>query len=186
MLYFFLFLNLNKNMLKNTFTIKWDHRHRHWLSLDRLIHQFKWYCTINGSRCRICLIPGADTCAVDSTKGKHAQDWVLKTGCYENQHCLHRLKMRPKAEQFCESYVPKWPELRERVTRAATRKSTAKKISQCVKNTFGFRFPHDPEDSGCMDHMVRITSGIHSYLISTGCRPLCPISPPRGWETTSD
>lgn len=115
---------------------------------------------------------------MDSTKGKHAQDWALKTGRYETLHRLHRLRMRPKAEQFCESYVPEWPELRERAARATARKSTAQKISQCVKNTFGFRFPRDPEDNGCMDHMVRITTGVHSYLVSTGCRPLCPTSPP--------
>lgn len=126
----------------------------------------------------MCLFPGADTCAVDPAKGKHAQDWARKTGRYETLHRFHRLKMRPKAEQFCESYVPEWPEIRERVARATARKSTAEKISQCVKNRFGFRFPHDPEDNGCMDHMVRITTGVHSYLVSTGCRPLCPASPP--------
>lgn len=115
--------------------------------------------------------------AVDSTKGKHAQDWALKTGRYETLQRLRRLKISPKAEQFCESYVPEWPELRERVARATARKSTVEKTTQCVKNTFGFRFPHDPEDNGCMDHMVRITTGVHSYLVSTGCRPLCPTSP---------
>lgn len=115
---------------------------------------------------------------MDSTKGKRAQDWALKTGRYDTLHRLRRLKMRPKAEQFCESYVPEWPELRERVARATARKSTAEKISHCVKNTFGFRFPHDPEDNGCMDHMVCITTSVHSYLVSTGCRPLCPTSPP--------
>lgn len=115
---------------------------------------------------------------MDSTKGKHAQDWALKTGRYETLQRLRRLEMSPKAEQFCESYVPEWPELKERVARATERKSATEKTTQCVKNTFGFRFPHDPEDNGCMDHMVRITTGVHSYLVSTGCRPLCPTSPP--------
>lgn len=86
--------------------------------------------------------------------------------------------MRPKAEQFCENYVPEWPELKERVANATAEKSAREKITQHIKNTFGFRFPHDPEDNGCLDHMVRITTSVHSPLISTGCRPLCPTSPP--------
>lgn len=86
--------------------------------------------------------------------------------------------MRPKAEQFCESFIPEWPELKQRVAIATAEKSTREKITQRIKNTFGFRFPRDPEDNGCLDHMVRITTSIHSPLISTGCRPLCPSSPP--------
>ncbi|TWW62185.1 Ankyrin repeat domain-containing protein 33B [Takifugu flavidus] len=126
----------------------------------------------------VLVMAGADLRAVDTTKGKHAQDWALKTGRYETLQRLRRLETSPKAEQFCESYVPEWPELKERVARAIERKSATEKTTQCVKNTFGFRFPHDPEDNGCMDHMVRITTGVHSYLVSTGCRPLCPTSPP--------
>lgn len=87
--------------------------------------------------------------------------------------------MRPKAEQFCESYVPEWPELKERVAKATAEKSAREKITQQIKNTFGFRLPRDPQDNGVLDHMVRITTSVHSPLISTGCRPLCPTSPPQ-------
>ncbi|XP_070759150.1 ankyrin repeat domain-containing protein 33B [Enoplosus armatus] len=124
------------------------------------------------------VMAGADIHAVDSTKGKCARDWALKTGRFETLHRLRRLKMRPKAEQFCESYVPEWPELRERVAKATAEKSATEKITQRIKNTFGFRLPHDPQDNGCLDHMVRITTSVHSPLISTGCHPLCPTSPP--------
>ncbi|KAL7406976.1 hypothetical protein ABVT39_001055 [Epinephelus coioides] len=124
------------------------------------------------------VMAGADIHAVDSTKGKCARDWALKTGRYETLHRLRRLNMRPKAEQFCESYVPEWPELKERVAKATGEKSATEKISQRLKNTFGFRFPRDPQDNGVLDHMVRITTSVHSPLISTGCRPLCPTSPP--------
>lgn len=86
--------------------------------------------------------------------------------------------MRPKAEQFCESYVPEWPELKEKIAKAIAEKTATEKITQRIKNTFGFRLPRDPEDNGCLDHMVRITTSVHSPLISTGCRPLCPTSPP--------
>ncbi|KAF0035005.1 hypothetical protein F2P81_012763 [Scophthalmus maximus] len=124
------------------------------------------------------IMAGADIHAVDSTKGKCARDWALKTGRYETLHRLRRLHMRPKAEQFCESFVPEWPELKENVAKAKAEKTASEKISQRIKNTFGFRFPRDPQDNGVLDHMVRITTSVHSPLISTGCRPLCPTSPP--------
>ncbi|XP_070815535.1 photoreceptor ankyrin repeat protein [Chaetodon trifascialis] len=124
------------------------------------------------------VMAGADLHAIDSTKGKCAREWALKTGRYETLHRLRRLNLRPKAEQFCESYVPEWPELKERVANALAEKTARQKITQRIKNTFGFRFPRDPEDNGCLDHMVRMTTSVHSPLISTGCRPLCPTSPP--------
>ncbi|XP_044203989.1 ankyrin repeat domain-containing protein 33B [Thunnus albacares] len=124
------------------------------------------------------LMAGADLNAVDSTKGKGAQDWALKTGRYETLQRLRRLKMRPKAEQFCESYIPEWPELKELVAKAMAEKSPREKITQRIKTTFAFRFPRDPQDDGVLDHMVRITTSVHSPLITTGCRPLCPTSPP--------
>ncbi|CAJ1051072.1 photoreceptor ankyrin repeat protein [Xyrichtys novacula] len=124
------------------------------------------------------VMAGADIHAVDPTKGKCPREWALKTGRYETLIRLRRLNMRPKAEQFCENYIPEWPELKERVAKATAEKTTREKITQRIKNTFGFRFPRDPEDNGCLDHFVRITTSIHSPLISTGCRPLCPTSPP--------
>uniref|UniRef100_A0A8C6LID1 Ankyrin repeat domain 33Ab n=1 Tax=Nothobranchius furzeri TaxID=105023 RepID=A0A8C6LID1_NOTFU len=126
----------------------------------------------------LCVYTWADTNAVDSSCGKCAEDWALKTGRFETFRRLRRLTMRPKAEQFCESYIPEWPELKEKVDKAMAQKSPAEKITLRIKNTFGFSFPQDPQDNGVMDHMVRMTTGIHSPLISTGCRPLCPTSPP--------
>ncbi|XP_075966513.1 photoreceptor ankyrin repeat protein [Anarhichas minor] len=124
------------------------------------------------------LMAGAHIHAVDSTRGKCAQDWAVKTGRHETLYRLRRLNMRPKAEQCCESYVPDWPELQERVAKATSDKSAREKITQRIKNSFEFRFPRDPQDNGALDHMVRITTSVHSPLISTGCRPLCPTSPP--------
>uniref|UniRef100_A0A8C7XB48 Ankyrin repeat domain 33Ab n=1 Tax=Oryzias sinensis TaxID=183150 RepID=A0A8C7XB48_9TELE len=124
------------------------------------------------------VMAGADIHAVDSTRGKCARDWALKTGRYETFHRLRRLAARPKVEQFCENYVVEWPELREKVAKAAAQKSPAEKITLRIKNTFGFSFPRDPQDNGVLDHMVRMTTSVHSPLISTGCRPLCPTSPP--------
>ncbi|TNN65635.1 Ankyrin repeat domain-containing protein 33B [Liparis tanakae] len=124
------------------------------------------------------LMAGAHIHTVDSTKGKCAREWALKTGRYETLFRLRRLNMRPKAEQCCESYVPEWPELQDRVAKATADKSAREKVTQRIKNTFGFRLPRDPQDNGALDHMVRFTTSVHSPLISTGCRPLCPTSPP--------
>ncbi|XP_063330269.1 ankyrin repeat domain-containing protein 33B [Pelmatolapia mariae] len=124
------------------------------------------------------VMAGADIHAVDSTRGRCARDWAFKTGRYETLHRLRRLNMRPRAEQFCEGYVPEWPELKERVAKAVSQKTPREKIAQQIKDTFGFRLPRDPEDNGVLDHMVRMTTSVYSPLISTGCRPLCPTSPP--------
>ncbi|KAM4613782.1 photoreceptor ankyrin repeat protein [Polymixia lowei] len=124
------------------------------------------------------VMSGADIHAVDSTRGKCARDWALKTGRYDTIYRLRRLTLRPKAEQFCESYVPEWPELKERVAKATADRSAGAKITQRLKNTFGFSLPRDPQDNGALDHMVRMTTSIYSPLIATGCRPPCPTSPP--------
>ncbi|CAL8366713.1 unnamed protein product [Lota lota] len=124
------------------------------------------------------LMHGADINAMDLSRGRGLKDWVLKTGRFETLNRLRRLQAHPLAEQFCESYVPEWPDLRHLVARAAVSKTTSQKLSQKIKDTFTITFPHDPRDNGVMDHLVRITTSIHSPLVATGCRPLCPTSPP--------
>ncbi|KAM6980731.1 photoreceptor ankyrin repeat protein-like [Aplochiton taeniatus] len=124
------------------------------------------------------IMAGADINAVDSTRGKCARDWALKTGRFETLCRLRRLNMRPKAEQFCLSYIPEWPDLVEMVAKTNANKSAGAKITQRIKSTFGFSFPRDAQDNGVLDHMVRMTTSIYSPLVATGCRPLCPTSPP--------
>ncbi|XP_028850022.1 ankyrin repeat domain-containing protein 33B [Denticeps clupeoides] len=124
------------------------------------------------------LMAGADINAVDARKGKDAKDWALKTGRFETLQRLRRLNLRPCAEQFCETYVPEWPDLKELVAKATATKTAGQKVAHRIKSTFAFNFPHDPQDNGVMDHMVRMTTGVHSPLVATGCRPLCPTSPP--------
>ncbi|CAL8319909.1 unnamed protein product [Merluccius merluccius] len=124
------------------------------------------------------LMHGADINAMDLYRGKSLKDWVLKTGRFETLNRLRRLQAHPVAEQFCESYVPEWPDLRDLVARATASKTAGQKLSQKLKDTFTITFPHDPQDNGVMDHLVRITTSIHSPLVATACRPLCPTSPP--------
>ncbi|ROL46937.1 Ankyrin repeat domain-containing protein 33B [Anabarilius grahami] len=124
------------------------------------------------------LIAGADINVVDATRGKDIREWALKTGRFDTLNRLRRLNNRPQAEQFCEKYVPDWPDLKLLVAKATATKSTGQKVAHRLKSTFTFNFPHDPQDNGILDHMVRMTTSIHSPLVVTGCRPLCPSSPP--------
>ncbi|XP_052330558.1 ankyrin repeat domain-containing protein 33B-like [Oncorhynchus keta] len=124
------------------------------------------------------VMAGADLNAIDTRKQKCARDWALKTGRYETLSRLRHLNLRPRAEQFTESYVPEWPELKVLVAKATANKSTGQMITQRIKSTFSFNFLQDPQDNGVLDHMVCITTSIHSPLVATACRPLCPTSPP--------
>lgn len=115
---------------------------------------------------------------MDLVQGRGLKDWVLRTGGFETLRRLYRLQAHPVAEQFCESYIPEWPQLNQLVAKATANKTTSQKLRQRLKDSLTFRFPQDPQDNGVMDHMVRMTTSIHSPLIATGCHPLCPSSPP--------
>ncbi|XP_041860289.1 photoreceptor ankyrin repeat protein [Melanotaenia boesemani] len=124
------------------------------------------------------LMHGADMHAMDLVQGRGLKDWVLRTGRFETLNRIRRLQAHPIAEQFCESYKPEWPELKHLVERASAPKSASQKLRQRLKESLTFKFPQDPQDNGVMDHMVRITTSIHSPLIATASHPLCPTSPP--------
>ncbi|XP_061759350.1 ankyrin repeat domain-containing protein 33B isoform X2 [Nerophis ophidion] len=121
---------------------------------------------------------GADMNATDHVQGRGLKDWVLKTGRFETMNRIRRLQAFPVAQQFCENYTPEWPDLKQIVEKATAHKTTGQKLKQCLKGSFTFSFPQDPQDNGVMDNMVRMTTSIHSPLIATGCHPLCPSSPP--------
>ncbi|XP_075882391.1 photoreceptor ankyrin repeat protein [Nelusetta ayraudi] len=124
------------------------------------------------------LMHGADINAMDLVQGRTLKDWVLRTGGFETLQRIRRLQDHPAALQFCESYVPEWPELKQLVAKATAAKTASQKLRQRLKESLSFRFPQDPQDNGVMDHMVRMTTGVHSPLVATACRPLCPSSPP--------
>lgn len=121
---------------------------------------------------------GADINAMDLVRGRNLKDWVLKTGGFETFKRVRRLQTRPSSVQFAEGYVPEWPNLKHLVAKTTAPRTASQKLRQRLKDSFSFRFPNDPEDNGVMDHMVRMTTSIHSPLIVTGCHPLCPSSPP--------
>ncbi|MGH0183398.1 UNVERIFIED_CONTAM: hypothetical protein FKN15_011877 [Acipenser sinensis] len=120
------------------------------------------------------MMAGVDLNSVDPTRGKTAKEWAILTGRFETLTKMRRLLEKPCAEQFCDRYTPEWPELRNLVAKAVTVKTRSEKITQRIRSTFTINFPHDPEDDGVLDHMVRMTTGISSPFVTTGCRPLCP------------
>ncbi|KAM3872336.1 ankyrin repeat domain-containing protein 33B [Diretmus argenteus] len=125
------------------------------------------------------LMHGADINAKDFVRRKDLKEWALKIGRFDSLNRLRRLQAHSVAQQFCESYVPEWPELKQLVAKATATKSVSQKLTQLIKDSLTFSFPQDPQDNGVMDHMVRMTTSIHSPLVATGCRPLCPTSPPQ-------
>uniref|UniRef100_A0A3Q3QX81 Uncharacterized protein n=1 Tax=Monopterus albus TaxID=43700 RepID=A0A3Q3QX81_MONAL len=128
--------------------------------------------------CMSALLMHADINAMDLVQGKGLKEWVLKTGRFETLIRLRRLQAHPVAEQFCESYIATWPELKQLVAKATCTKTASQKLRQYLKESLTFSFPQDPQNNGLLDHMVQITTSIHSPLIATGCHPLCPTSPP--------
>ncbi|XP_035512842.1 photoreceptor ankyrin repeat protein [Morone saxatilis] len=124
------------------------------------------------------IMHGADMYAMDLVQGRSLKDWILRTGGFETIKRIRRLQAHPVAEQFCDSYIPEWPELKQLVAKVTANKTASQKLRQRLKDSLSFSFPQDPQDNGVMDHMVRMTTGIHSPMVATGCRPLCPSSPP--------
>ena len=122
--------------------------------------------------------PGADISAMDHVRGRGIKEWCLKTGRYETLNRMRRLQAHPIALQFSDGYVPEWPDLKHLVAKATATKSATQKIAMRIKDRLSFTLPHDPVDNGVFDHMVRITTSIHSPLVATATRPLCPTSPP--------
>ncbi|KAM9265017.1 photoreceptor ankyrin repeat protein [Morus bassanus] len=124
------------------------------------------------------LLAGADLQAVDPIKGKTAGEWAAFTGRFETTVRIRSLLQRPRAEQFSTQYRPEWPALAELVAKALSPKSRGKRLSEKIRSMFTFNFPHDPEEDGVMDHMVRMTTSLASPFVATACQTVCPDSPP--------
>ncbi|XP_061871312.1 photoreceptor ankyrin repeat protein [Colius striatus] len=124
------------------------------------------------------LLAGADLQAVDPVKGKSAREWAAFTGRFETTVRIRSLVRRPRAEQFSSQYRPEWPALAELVAKALSPKSRSKRLSEKIRSIFTFNFPHNPEEDGVMDHMVRMTTSLASPFVATACQTVCPDSPP--------
>ncbi|XP_050186995.1 photoreceptor ankyrin repeat protein, partial [Myiozetetes cayanensis] len=124
------------------------------------------------------LLAGADLEAVDAVKGKTAKEWARFTGRFETTVRIRTLLRRPRAEQFGAQYRPEWPALAELVARALSPKSRSRRLLEKISAMFTFSFPHNAEEDGVMDHMVRMTTSLASPFVATACQTVCPDSPP--------
>ncbi|MGH0169723.1 UNVERIFIED_CONTAM: hypothetical protein FKN15_057199 [Acipenser sinensis] len=127
---------------------------------------------------RTLLLAGADFQATDPGRMLTPREWALFTGRFETAYLIHRLLVRPCPEQFSASYKPEWPRLKELVAKARVEKGCLQRLSERVRSMFTFNLPHDPEENGVMDHMVRMTTSLGSPFIATACQTVCPDSPP--------
>ncbi|MBN3270885.1 AN33B protein, partial [Polyodon spathula] len=127
---------------------------------------------------RALLLAGADFQATDPSRMLTPREWALFTGRFETAYLMHRLLVRPCPEQFSTSYKPEWPSLKELVAKARVEKGCLQRLSERVRSFFTFNLPHDPEENGVMDHMVRMTTSLGSPFIATACQTVCPDSPP--------
>ncbi|XP_028659263.1 ankyrin repeat domain-containing protein 33B [Erpetoichthys calabaricus] len=127
---------------------------------------------------RTLMLAGADLDAKDPGRKLTPRGWALFTGRYETAYLMQRLIARPCPGQFCETYSAEWPQLKELVAKATAPKGCLQKISETICSAFTFKFPHEPEEEGVMDHMVRMTTSLSSPFVATACRTVCPGSPP--------
>ncbi|XP_051872664.1 ankyrin repeat domain-containing protein 33B-like [Pristis pectinata] len=127
---------------------------------------------------RALMLAGADINATDPGKGFTPQQWARFTGRYETVFLMQKLLAKPCPVQFSDNYKPEWPKLKELVAKANEPKNCLEKICETLRSALTINFPHDPEEDGPLDHMVRMTTAITSPFVATGCRTVCPSSPP--------
>ncbi|XP_032872948.1 ankyrin repeat domain-containing protein 33B [Amblyraja radiata] len=127
---------------------------------------------------RALMLAGADMNATDPGKGFTPQQWAQFTGRYETIFLMHKLLAQPCPVQFSDNYKPEWPRLKELVAKANEPRNCLEKICETLRSALTINFPRDPEVDGPLDHMVRMTTAITSPFVATGCRTVCPGSPP--------
>ncbi|XP_043575172.1 ankyrin repeat domain-containing protein 33B-like isoform X1 [Chiloscyllium plagiosum] len=127
---------------------------------------------------RALMLAGADMNATDPGRGFTPQQWAQFTGRYETICLMRKLLARPCPVQFSDRYKPEWPKLKELVAKANEPKNCLAKLCEAITSTLTINFPRDPQEDGPLDHMVRMTTAISSPFVATGCRTVCPSSPP--------
>ncbi|KAF7222869.1 ankyrin repeat domain-containing protein 33B [Nothobranchius furzeri] len=130
---------------------------------------------------RVIMLAGGDIQAQDYGRRMTPREWALFTGRYETATLIHRLMLRPCAEQFCDSFPLEWPLLEELVSQAQKPKTFWRrliKLLSCCHYGFYFNNKVNPLTDGVLGHMVQITTGISSPFIAPACRTVCPGSPP--------
>lgn len=140
----------------------------------------------NNTFVRVCvylshlLVPtGADIEARDFGRKLTSREWAMYTGRYLTVRTMERLMEQPCAEQFCDSYRLEWPQLEELVTKAQEPRSCWQRLADCTRCcSFSMSNKVNAVDEGPLDYMVRFTTALNGPILATGCRTVCPGSPP--------
>ncbi|XP_053324186.1 ankyrin repeat domain-containing protein 33B [Spea bombifrons] len=127
---------------------------------------------------RALMLAGADIHAVDPNRGYTAREWARFTGRYDTTYLMHKLLCKPSPEQFIEGFNMEWPKMKELLAKAAEPKSCVQRMSDCMKSAFTFNYFNEPQEDGVIDHMVKITTSMHSPFVAVTCQTVCPRSPP--------
>ncbi|XP_004845325.1 ankyrin repeat domain-containing protein 33B isoform X2 [Heterocephalus glaber] len=129
---------------------------------------------------RALMLAGADVQARDPSRGMSAQEWAAYTGRVEAVRVMQRLLERPCAEQFGPKYKPELPPAPEALGKPARSRNCLRRLSEflrCALRPRSGRGP-DPEDGGVLDHVVRMTTSLHSPAVAIVCPAACPEDPP--------
>ncbi|KAM9097007.1 ankyrin repeat domain-containing protein 33B isoform 3-T3 [Sarcophilus harrisii] len=121
---------------------------------------------------------GADVHATDPSKRMTAQEWASYTGRFEAVCVIQRLLDRPCPQQFSEQYKLDWPIGKDVLVKPAEPKSCLQRLNECFRSILSSRYVQGPEDGGVLDHMVRMTTSLHSPAVAIACKTVCPESPP--------
>ncbi|XP_078009439.1 ankyrin repeat domain-containing protein 33B [Phascolarctos cinereus] len=127
---------------------------------------------------RALMLAGADVHATDPNRGMTPQEWASYTGRSEAVWVIQRLLDRPCPEQFSEQYKPDWPVVKDILVKPAEPKSCLRRLTECFRSILSSRHVQGPEDGGVLDHMVRMTTSLHSPAVAVACKTVCPENPP--------
>ncbi|KAM9097006.1 ankyrin repeat domain-containing protein 33B [Sarcophilus harrisii] len=127
---------------------------------------------------RALMLAGADVHATDPSKRMTAQEWASYTGRFEAVCVIQRLLDRPCPQQFSEQYKLDWPIGKDVLVKPAEPKSCLQRLNECFRSILSSRYVQGPEDGGVLDHMVRMTTSLHSPAVAIACKTVCPESPP--------
>ncbi|XP_072461527.1 ankyrin repeat domain-containing protein 33B [Notamacropus eugenii] len=127
---------------------------------------------------RALMLAGADIHATDPNRGMTPREWASYTGRSEAVWVIQRLLDRPCPEQFSEQYKPEWPMVKDVLVKPAEPKSCLQRLTECFRSILSSRHVQGPENGGVLDHMVRMTTSLHSPAVAIACKTVCPDSPP--------
>ncbi|XP_037386092.1 ankyrin repeat domain-containing protein 33B [Talpa occidentalis] len=127
---------------------------------------------------RALMLAGADVHARDPHRGMSPQEWAAYTGRSEAVRLIQKLLERPCPEQFGEKYKPELPLPLEASLKSPGSKNCLQRLREFIRSALTSRSRQGLVDGGVLDHMVRMTTSLHSPAVAVVCQTVCPESPP--------